>query len=94
MPGKPPHLNRVEFLAIKEEFLKLIALGHTVKSAFQTLKDDGKIEHLTYRTILKLHGGDKNAAQAQRNTPSTARGPKIVGQQSANKLDTASIWEK
>ena len=93
MAGKPHHLNKMEFVALKDEILALIGRGHTKKSAYEALKGEGRIEHLTYRSFLKHLKGTVPRAQRRDKLGQTTKGTHSLGKTDTNSIDLNTIWE-
>lgn len=62
MPRLRPGLARVEYFAVREEVLTLLAEGHTYASAYDALKDKGKIT-MCYGAFRSYANGSRNSTK-------------------------------
>ncbi len=93
MAGKPHHLNKMEFVALKDEIAAMLDKGHTKKSAYEALKENGRIEHLTYRSFLQHLKGTVAHVPLKNNPTQSIKKTQSLGKTDNTLIDPKTIWE-
>lgn len=90
MPRLRPGLARVEFFAVRQEVMALLSQGHTYASAYDRLKEAGKISmsYSAFRNYVHARSRQKPEAEdAAARTPPAGTAPPRVSANGAQAFD-------